>query len=183
MVQFPLCTQTFGKRQGERANVRVGHWCLKREGLWSRALHFQGISELRGHHGADPRGRVWGRGPGLNANLNIYFGSQLPKIKCKNDNRKKKIQNFASYCSRPHEPEGLALRSSLLQEAKAIAAAAPPQPGGCPWARSRGVRGGDAQALSVPEPAHTAEPESPTAIPGRKSPPPLTAGERFPVSR
>lgn len=41
---------------------------------------------------------------------------------------------------------------------------------------------GTAQALSIPEPAHASEPESPTATTGRKSPPTLTTSERFPVS-
>lgn len=91
VVLFPLGTQAFGKRQGERANVPAGQWCLRREGLCSPALHFRASLNPGGHRRANPRMAqiVWDRGPGLSANLNIYFGNQLPKIKCKNDRRKK----------------------------------------------------------------------------------------------
>lgn len=75
--------------------------------------------------------------------------------------------------------------SNRREEAKATSA--PPRPAprlaGVRGPRNREVLGGDLQTLSVPEPAHTAEPESPTATAGRKSPPPLAAGERFPVNQ
>lgn len=86
------------------------------------------------------------------------------------------------YSFKPHISAGLVLSNRWRKRKQPLPRPAP-RLAGVRGPRSRKVAGGDAQALSVPEPAHTAETESPTAAAGRKSPPPLTAGERFPVSQ